>query len=87
MEDMASYCDRLTVLSEGKVFAEGSCADIFRREPELTEIGLGVPQITRLIHRLREAGISIRDDLFTVDAARAELARMLSAGKGESADD
>ena len=77
MEDVAVYCDRLTVLCRGRVFAEGSCAEVFRRERELTEIGLGVPQITRLTHLMRERGIDIRDDLYTVEDVRRELARML----------
>ena len=83
MEDVAVYCDRLTVLCRGQVFAEGSCAEVFRRERELTEIGLGVPQITRLIRLLREKGIDVRDDLYTVEAVKAELAKMLPRnGKG-----
>ena len=77
MEDVAVYCDRLTVLCQGRVFAEGSCAEVFRRERELTEIGLGVPQITRLIRLLREKGIDIRDDLYTVEDVERELAKML----------
>jgi len=83
MEDVAVYCDRLTVLCRGRVFAEGSCAEVFKREKELTEIGLGVPQITRLIRLLRERGIDIRDDLYTVEAVKRELAKMLPrSGRG-----
>ena len=77
MEDVAVYCDRLTVLAGGKVFAEGNCAEVFKREKELTEIGLGVPQITRLVHLLRDKGIDIRDDLYTVSDVKRELARLL----------
>ena len=84
MEDVAVYCDRLTVLCRGRVFAEGSCAEVFRRERELTEIGLGVPQITRLTHLMRERGIDIRDDLYTVEDVRRELARMLPRRGGEA---
>ncbi|MBR2460245.1 MAG: energy-coupling factor transporter ATPase [Clostridia bacterium] len=84
MEDVAVYCDRLTVMKRGEVFAEGSCAEVFRRERELTEIGLGVPQITRLTHILRERGISIRDDLYTVEDVRVELAKMLPRKGGDS---
>ena len=82
MEDVAAYCDRLTVLAGGRVFASGECAEVFRRERELTEIGLGIPQVTRLIHILRERGVDLRDDIFTVDAARRELQRLLPARKG-----
>jgi len=57
--------------------------EVFKREKELTEIGLGVPQITRLIRLLRERGIDIRDDLYTVEAVKRELAKMLPrSGRG-----
>ena len=81
MEDMAVYCDRLTVLCGGQVFAEGSCAEVFKREAELTQIGLGVPQIARLARMLRERGIPLPDGLFTVSDVRREIVRLLSDGK------
>lgn len=84
MEDVAAYCDRMTVLSSGRVFASGECGEIFRREKELTEMGLGIPQITRLTHILRERGVNISDGLFTVDAVRRHLEMLLSEGKGET---
>ena len=68
------------------VGGDDGCAEVFRRERELTEIGLGVPQITRLIHLLRHKGIDIRDDLYTVEDVKRELAKLLPrSGKGAGA--
>ena len=69
MEDVAAYCDNITVLSEGKLFMSGSCAEVFEHESELTEMGLGVPQITRFIRMLRDAGVELRRDIYTVEDA------------------
>ncbi len=84
MEDVAEYCDTLTVLKNGQVLTSGSCAEVFRREKELTESGLGVPQITRFIRLLRERGVDIPDDIYTVGYAFDTLRRMLRDGEGDT---
>ena len=80
MEDMARYADRLIVMNEGKVLRSGSCAEIFRETDLLTQAGLGVPQITRIILALRARGIDLPEGLFTVpDAVQAILAALPSS--------
>lgn len=82
MEDMASYCDNLTVLKGGKVFMSGSCAEVFEHEKELTEIGLGVPRITRFMNMLRANGVPVRRDIYTVDDAVREIRKYFSENGG-----
>lgn len=69
MEDVAAYCDNITVMSGGKVFMSGKCAEVFEHETELTGMGLGVPQVSRFIRLLREEGIPLPHDIYTVDDA------------------
>ena len=83
MEDVAEYCDTLTVLKGGEVLRSGSCAEVFRYEAELTSSGLGVPQITRFMRLLRERGVKVSEDIYTVDAAFDELKRILTEKRGE----
>ncbi len=83
MEDVAEYCDSLTVLKDGRVLMHGTCAEVFRKEKELTESGLGVPQITRFMRLLRERGIDVPDDIYTVGYAFEKLKAMLCDDKGE----
>ena len=72
MEDMARLCDELIVMARAKVAMKGTCAEIFSRSAELEEIGLTVPQITKLITTLRARGLSVGEGIYTVaDAARA----------------
>ncbi len=77
MEDMAKYCDEMIVLSEGKVFAHGTKEEIFVREEELCDIGLNVPEVTSLIHMLKEMGVPIEKDYFTVEDAADAISRIL----------
>jgi energy-coupling factor transport system ATP-binding protein len=72
MEDVAKLAKHVIVLNHGTVAMHGTVGEVFSRSRELAEIGLNVPQITKLIHNLRERGINLPDDIFTVDKA-AEL--------------
>ena len=72
MEDMARLCNELIVMAHAKVAMKGSCEEIFSRAEELEEIGLSVPQITKLMFMLRQRGIAVNGSFYTVaDAARA----------------
>lgn len=82
MEDMAVYTDDIIVMNKAKVYMQGAAKDIFRRADELKAVGLDVPQITRLVRLLRERGVDIRDDIFTADAAREEILRLLGSREG-----
>jgi energy-coupling factor transport system ATP-binding protein len=83
MEDVAEYCDNLTVLKNGQVLLYGRCAEVFRHEKELTESGLGVPQIARFMRLLRERGVELSEDIYTVSAAFDELKRILRERQGD----
>ena len=78
MEDVAVYCDRLTVLKKGEVMLTGDCTEVFKHEKELTECGLGVPAISRFMRLIREKGIDVREGIYTVDDALEEILRLLS---------
>ncbi len=69
MEDVAKYCDKLLVLNEGKIALQGTLAEVFHHADRLKEIGLSVPQVTQMAHRLREQGIMIPENIFTVEEA------------------
>ncbi len=74
MEDMARLCDELIVMAHAKVAMQGNCAEIFSRAEELEEIGLTVPQITKLIATLKKRGVAVDGSLYTVtDAVQALL--------------
>ena len=78
MDDLANCCDRIVVMNEGAVFADGTPAQVFAHANELKSIGLGVPAAQRLALSLVQAGVPLRcDKLYTVEALADELAGML----------
>lgn len=78
MEDMAKYCDNIIVLSEGKLFKSGTRNEIFEDPQALRSIGLGVPQITKVMARLSEVyGITLDRPIYTVGAAVEEIGSLL----------
>lgn len=58
MDDLANCCDRIVVMNEGAVFAEGTPAQVFAHADELKSIGLGVPAAQRMALALAEAGVA-----------------------------
>ena len=79
MEDMALYCDRIIVMSAGRVAMDGTCAEVFGRYNELFSVGLDVPQITYVADALRRYGIDIGADIYTVKYAATQI--LEKAGK------
>lgn len=69
MEDVAKYCDKLLVLNEGELMLQGTLSEVFHHAGKLSEIGLSVPQVTLAAHKLREKGIDIPENVFTVSEA------------------
>lgn len=86
MDDLAQCCDRVVVMNEGAVFAEGAPAQVFARADELKSIGLGVPAAQRMALALAGAGVPLRlEGLYTVESLADELATLLSSGSCELA--
>ena len=78
MDDLANCCDRIVVMNEGAVFADGTPAQVFAHANELKSIGLGVPAAQRMALSLVQAGVPLRcDKLYTVESLADELAGML----------
>lgn len=78
MDDLANCCDRIVVMNEGAVFAEGTPEQVFAHADELKSIGLGVPAAQRMALALAEAGVPLRrGELYTVESLADELADLL----------
>lgn len=81
MEDLALYCDKLIVMHESKPIMAGTCEEIFSRADELEKAGLAVPQVTKLMRELAAKGYDVNTSVYTVEAAKKELLRVLGGEK------
>lgn len=70
MEDVARYVSRLVVMNHGEKVFDGTPKEVFRHYKELEAIGLAAPQITYVVHALKEQGIPIDEDITTVEEAK-----------------
>ena len=69
MEEIARTVDRVVVMNEGEIAMSGTRNEVFARGEELNAIGLDVPEITRVVMRLRALGLDLPPDMFTLDQA------------------
>jgi energy-coupling factor transport system ATP-binding protein len=74
MEEVADLCDRLVVMNHAAVAMDGTPAEVFTHADELTGMGLSVPQVTTVFRLLRERGLDLPADVYTVRYALARLA-------------
>ena len=75
MEEVARSVDRLVVVNDGIIPFHGTPAEVFHHGQELEDMGLGVPQMTRVFNRLRAMGANIDGSVYTVEQARAAILR------------
>lgn len=85
MEDIARYADRIMVMNHGEKVFDGPPRQVFHHYRELERIGLAAPQITYIIHELRDHGVPIDPDLITVEEARDAILALL--GKAEEKEE
>ena len=77
MEDIAGLADRIVVMNHGKLAMVDKTAEVFKSAEDLKKMGLSVPQITEVCNRLRAAGLPLSEGIYTVEAAKSELRKIL----------
>jgi len=76
--DEAVQADRVIVMEEGAVVMDGTPQQVFRRIDELKAIGLDVPQVTEIAHLLRRKGVSLPNDILTIEEMVGAICRLKS---------
>ena len=66
MEEVAALCSRLIVMNHGGVAMDGTPSEVFTRSEELVQMGLSVPQVTTVFRLLRQRGLELPADVYTV---------------------
>ncbi|NMB42180.1 MAG: energy-coupling factor transporter ATPase [Firmicutes bacterium] len=73
MEEVSRLAKKLYVFSGGQLVLQGTPAEIFKNTALIRKIGLDLPPITDLLHKLKKTGRNIRTDLFTLEEASREI--------------
>lgn len=77
MEDVAKYVERIIVMNQGSVMYDDAPKNVFRYYKELEQVGLAAPQVTYLMHELRESGFPVNCDATTIEEAKREILQAL----------
>lgn len=78
----ASQADRIIVLDNGELIADGTPKEVFSRDVMLKNAGLDVPQVTEISKMLNKAGYGIPNDIIDVKECADEIEKLIRAGKG-----
>ena len=81
MEDVAKTADKVLVLNRSRVAMFGTVPEVYSRTDELEEMGLSVPQITKIFRALHDRGFDVSPSVFTVSQGVDELIRYFE-GRG-----
>ena len=81
MGEIARNAGRIVVLDGGHIVMDGTPREIFVRAQELTEIGLGVPEATRIAAALHQRGLPVDPAVYTVEELREQLLALRGGGK------
>lgn len=80
MEDVAENATNVLVMNKAKLVMYGTVDEVFARSRELIDIGLDIPQITRVFIELRRRGFDVNDCIYTVEDGKKEILRALKEG-------
>lgn len=81
MEEAAALADRLIVMKDGSIDMIGTPEDVFRQADRITAMGLAVPKVTKVFRRLRELGLDVPENVYTLQQAKAALLSLKGGGR------
>lgn len=80
MEEIARNVERILVMNGGEIALSGTPGEVFTRAGELTDISLSVPEITKIVRRLRELGLPVDSSIYTIGEAKKAILKL--GGRG-----
>ena len=84
MEDIARYVERIIVMNHGEKMLDGAPREVFAHYKELEKVGLAAPQVTYVMHDLKERGFDVSPDATTIEEAADEIMkRFEGTGNGK----
>lgn len=77
MEDVANYVERIIVMNQGRVLYDDVPREVFCHVKELEEVGLAAPQVTYILHKLKENGFDVDVNATTIQEARDTILKVM----------
>ena len=77
MEDVARVTKKVMVMNKGELVMYDNTDKVFADSHKLSQIGLRVPQVTRVTEALRQKGVDLSSGILTVDKAAFEIVELL----------
>lgn len=81
MEDVANYVSRIIVMNRGSVMFDDVPGEVFRHVKELEAVGLAAPQVTYIMHTLKDAGLAVDTDVTTLREAEDSILSALGRSR------
>lgn len=81
MEDVAENVDRMIVMNKGSMAFDGTPKEVFAHYRELEEMGLAAPQVSYIVHQLKEKGLPVETDAITIEEAVRDILTALESKK------
>jgi energy-coupling factor transport system ATP-binding protein len=81
MDDVAELADKVIVMDHGRVVMQGTPGDIFSRNDEIIALGLGLPEVTGMMHELKLRGAAVTDKLYSEEEAAEMIVKAINTEK------
>lgn len=82
MEEIASMTEKVLVMANGKMVCFDTAKNVFKNSQLLENIGLEIPQITKIMHLIRERGFNVSESILTTHQAQKEILKLLNKDGG-----
>ena len=79
MEDVAKYVDRILVMNRGELAYDDTPREVFAHYKELETMGLAAPEITYILHDLKERGLAVDSSAITIAEGRDSIIKALQS--------
>lgn len=76
MEDVAKFAKKVLVMNQSKVFMYDDTEKVFEHASEIEQMGLAVPQVTKIFMRLADMGYPVDPHTYTIQAAKQQVLRL-----------
>ena len=83
MEDVAKIAKKVIVMADGKIVMYDSVDNVFKNDSLLEEIGLSVPHINKVVRRLKEKGVNLGENIYTVEKAKKAILDYIKGAKND----